>query len=66
MSIGDYSEYELRQATNRRPPACYERAEARPQDGDDFVDAQFRAALLVLSVGICAATFLVLHGGFLL
>jgi hypothetical protein len=66
MSIGNDSEDALRQATNRRPPACYARAEAQPQDGDDLVDAQFKGALLVLSVGICAATFLVLHGGFLL
>jgi hypothetical protein len=48
----------------RNPPACYARTASEMDDGDTLVDTQFRAALLVLSIGICTATFLVLHGGF--
>jgi hypothetical protein len=65
MSIGYENEGEMGQSDRRRaPPTCYARAASEVHDGDTLVDTQFRAALLVLSIGICTATFLVLHGGF--
>jgi hypothetical protein len=65
MSIGYEDEGETSQVNRRRdPPACYARTASEMDDGDTLVDTQFRAALLVLSIGICTATFLVLHGGF--
>lgn len=46
----------------RRAPLCYSR-QARSDGIEARIDAQSGAVLMVLSVATCAATFLVVYGG---